>query len=777
MPPELPTSNIPPSPPSHHPLTRTESTISNYNLTREPLMSSNDLTLEGPFEPQDHSTPRAGSPAPSDGTEILPIAGGSRVSQGKRASGVFDVPLAGRRSMVDADPDYAAQRQAILNSARASYRANEEPLLFHLGPEDEVSLYDELTALAKALQGQPGEPTEASEEAYRPSSASYVRLRDLLRPRLASINMHLLIHDRPKMELPYWGIDGDVSLSWGPEQYTELAVLFRDEVESFLAFCLHPDTPPSATPPARSSRRQRARQTREAGERTRVVSPTSTASPVIDLAKTTINYEGDIVAEDPVPNNSFATTANATPLAKRKSRVTIELDDEPLDARSDLRNIQEELAQERTPRAYQDRSYDELPHERHGSSRRLSEIFEDPPHLSSPPPPRSPHSQTQGFDPSYPKYTPNYNYHSYSTPQQGRGGFGGGFSYGSSPNRGNVTQTPPRLGVPHFDLKLKVELIEEWDGDVDTIIDWFESVNALASRSDVVFTQLGELVPTRLKRKAKSWWLSLPQSRRATAMQNWSTLRKCIAKYYMGRQWFDRLKLKARTCRFRDSDAPGESPSEYFIRKFKLLDTAESYSESLMIMSIMDGAPKYWRSIIDTMMLKDTADLQDKIHYHEDALRQSPSDSSANIRSLENRLRALEVGRKIPTHRYPLRTTNVHNAASGSIPLPNFTWEASTHLVGYSKDLPKPAFPRDDSVRSKGKSPEDKGARPCRYCGSPKHWDNDCKHARKGMKQVRTNLVVTDDDYWGALDEYEELYCTSSQDEGEDSQDESVPLN
>ncbi len=91
-----------------------------------------------------------------------------------------------------------------------------------------------------------------------------------------------------------------------------------------------------------------------------------------------------------------------------------------------------------------------------------------------------------------------------------------------------------------------------------------------------------------------------------------------------------------------------ESPGEYFIRKFKLLDTAEEYSDSLMIMTIMDGAPRFWHSIIDTMTVRTPAELQDKIQYHEDPLKHAPGDQSASFRSLENRLKALEVVKRPP---------------------------------------------------------------------------------------------------------------------------------
>lgn len=330
------------------------------------------------FDPQDHSTPRALSPATSAGTEVSPVAEGSRVSQGKKTGGVFDVPLAGRRSLIDGDPDYAALRKHLVQSARRSFRANETPLLYHLNGDDEVALYDELSALGKALQGQPGEPTLTSDEAYKPSIAHYQRLIDMLRPRLASLNLHHVMAGKPKMGLPYWGIDGDVTLSWDPEQYTQLAVLFRDEVESFLAYSLHPEDPPSETPLPRSSRRQRARATRESAEKVRIVTPDSSVAD--SPTKPSISFDGEFVhREQPA---SYATAANATPLSGRRTGLPEALQESPLTDRSDARAVREELAAGRTPYARRDSPVNELPHERHGSSRRLSEIFEDPPHLT-----------------------------------------------------------------------------------------------------------------------------------------------------------------------------------------------------------------------------------------------------------------------------------------------------------------------------------------------------------------------------------------------------------
>ena len=54
--------------------------------------------------------------------------------------------------------------------------------------------------------------------------------------------------------------------------------------------------------------------------------------------------------------------------------------------------------------------------------------------------------------------------------------------------------------------------------------------------------------------------------------------------------------------------------------------------------------------------------------------------------------------------------------------------EAKVHAITPQKKYP---FPRDDSTKSEPRSPGSMGKRPCRHCGSPNHWDNNCKHAVK----------------------------------------------
>ncbi|KIJ51022.1 hypothetical protein M422DRAFT_158736, partial [Sphaerobolus stellatus SS14] len=146
-------------------------------------------------------------------------------------------------------------------------------------------------------------------------------------------------------------------------------------------------------------------------------------------------------------------------------------------------------------------------------------------------------------------------------------------------------------------------------------------------------------------------------------------------------------------------------------------------TDSEIMMEVMDGAPSSWTTIIDPHRCSDLVDFASALKYHETDLLKS------------------QVGRNERT--YPDNKRPFYSRAN---------------LIGYSSNLPSPPFPKDDSNISKGKTPEEKGARACRHCGSGKHWDNDCRHARSGARKVRAQFISMTDEDRQAMDEYEELY-------------------
>ena len=59
------------------------------------------------------------------------------------------------------------------------------------------------------------------------------------------------------------------------------------------------------------------------------------------------------------------------------------------------------------------------------------------------------------------------------------------------------------------------------------------------------------------------------------------------------------------------------------------------------------------------------------------------------------------------------------------------------------------------------------GARSCKYCGSPKHWDKDCKHSSQGLRR-KVNFAEVGIDELRAEADYLEAYTASLEVESED---------
>ena len=112
------------------------------------------------------------------------------------------------------------------------------------------------------------------------------------------------------------------------------------------------------------------------------------------------------------------------------------------------------------------------------------------------------------------------------------------------------------------------------------------------------------------------------------------------------------------------------------------------------------------------------------------------------------------------------RTHSTHFKSTAGLPAPilNPRW---------SKNIGTPSFPKDHSNISPRKTPDSVGVRPCRHWGSGKHWDNECRHSRKGEKLARVNCIQLEDNDLKAQDDYDNLFyeLESDSEEGSDQQD------
>ena len=281
----------------------------------------------------------------------------------------------------------------------------------------------------------------------------------------------------------------------------------------------------------------------------------------------------------------------------------------------------------------------------------------------------------------------------------------------------------------------------QWNGNPDVLARWISKINHLANNSQDVQLELGKIVPQRFTDSAETWYYSIPDTECVRIEESWTTPKKAISEYWMNHHWLEKQKLRANKARFRKTGHQRESPSEYVIRKMELVSLVYSYNDTETIQSIMEEVPSSWASIIHLQYQKTLREFQNAIIYHEESLKKLEVPVSQPHR-LPNR--------EFPNSRFPYCKANVS-------------------LVSWSKNIGTPQFPKDDKNISLRKTPDLIGARPCRHCGSGKHWDNECHHSRKGEKLARVSYVHLEDNDVQAQEDYDNLFYELDFDAEEES--------
>ncbi|KAF7357249.1 TY3B-TY3B protein [Mycena sanguinolenta] len=284
----------------------------------------------------------------------------------------------------------------------------------------------------------------------------------------------------------------------------------------------------------------------------------------------------------------------------------------------------------------------------------------------------------------------------------------------------------------YFDLRLKEADVPKWDGNADNLLRWVQRCNLIAEDGPKAWKQLGKIVPRVLTGTAQDWYFSLPLDYRREIGENWETMREAIREFFLSAKWLDRTRTKALRATYRQPGNGREKPSEYFIRKRELLCSVYDFEDSAVISEVMNGAPRSWCTVLDTQKYQSIVEFHSALIFHEDTLMDLPMNKSEDHGRNDN-------GDRRPTS------------------------NASTRLAGSSTNPSPPPFPKDDSNVSKKATPESLGVRPCRHCGSGKHWDYECKHSFKGTKKARANLATAEE--ISAKEEYDAMYYGLSEDE------------
>lgn len=122
--------------------------------------------------------------------------------------------------------------------------------------------------------------------------------------------------------------------------------------------------------------------------------------------------------------------------------------------------------------------------------------------------------------------------------------------------------------------------------------------------------------------------------------QDWGTMWDVIRKQWMNCFWLERQKARARQSHYRDSSAPKELPSEYFIHKLELLEFIYQYTEEELITQIMATMPYMWNTVVNLHAFHFLVDLQDTIQFYDHILVQFKWDGASDTGILKNHVAA-----------------------------------------------------------------------------------------------------------------------------------------
>ena len=231
----------------------------------------------------------------------------------------------------------------------------------------------------------------------------------------------------------------------------------------------------------------------------------------------------------------------------------------------------------------------------------------------------------------------------------------------------------------------------------------------------------------------------------------WDTLRIGICRHWMTQEWRTQEKIRAKKIQFQSEGHRQEGPMGYYYRKLRAIRVSfPGWDEFDIVRDILDNAPEGWQKYFNRQP-NTLAQLCNTLKATEH-LYKKDADIERNITKL------MEDMEKFKPRKEGNSWSNkaTVGAAKPFFKKANAHAAESKNPLGYHPKLTEyPFSKRDDVVTTKGQTPAEKNARPCRHCGSGKHWDNECPHARKA-KAVHVHYSTAEADLLEAFDEYED---------------------
>ena len=291
------------------------------------------------------------------------------------------------------------------------------------------------------------------------------------------------------------------------------------------------------------------------------------------------------------------------------------------------------------------------------------------------------------------------------------------------------------------------------------ILDRIDRLDHISYQNQNVYYDLGIIVLLWLTNTTKRWFHALQPQFQWQIQQSWGDFKLTISTSFMNQQWFNHMKACMLCMHYHQKGHKQEMPSDYFHCKLRMIQEVFIQTLSETIMEIMNRAPCYWSILINTSRINTISDLQYYIKYHEEQLVCNPE---TQTQDLEKWLKALESR----SHQWFSWFVQTNEAKADA----NFIKKKFFKKpIGAHANFSSYQYLKNNKVVSKGKTPEQKGAQPCRHCGSGNHCDFDHLLSRTENQKAWTFLLDLDVDALEAYLAYETCYLKSKNKETNES--------
>jgi hypothetical protein len=168
-------------------------------------------------------------------------------------------------------------------------------------------------------------------------------------------------------------------------------------------------------------------------------------------------------------------------------------------------------------------------------------------------------------------------------------------TYGGAEREGinwrSKSETSEQSGVDRNNENKNRKRCDIITGNTDNIFDWLDEVNHMSYRNQRIHNDLGIIVPLCLEGTAKNWFHALDPQIQNQIQRSWGGFKLALTTYFMNQQWFDRMKMRVLRMCYRQKGYESETPSDYFHRKYHMIQEVFVQTPSETIMEIMNGAP------------------------------------------------------------------------------------------------------------------------------------------------------------------------------------------